>query len=83
MITLAKAVVKQMSAHKLANNRVINNIGLGVGLYRRFHITQARYFKITNAELIVLTSMLRENPFTKICHPGSGKTNPARPMHAM
>ena len=70
MNTLAKAVVRQTSARGLTNNRAINRIGLGVGLHRRFHIPQVRYLGITNAQLLLLTSLRRDEHFTKTCHSG-------------
>jgi len=78
MTTLTKAVVKQMSAHKLTNKVVANGMGLGIGLHRRFHTTQARYLFITNAGLLLLTSLLRGKPFTKICHPSLWATSLTR-----
>lgn len=82
MNPLTKAVVKQISAHKLTNKLVVNGIGCGIGLHRRFHTTQARYLGISNAELLLLTSFLRGKHFTKICHPGSRETtNLARTIY--
>ena len=74
MIALTKAVVKQMSAHKLTNKVAINGMGLGIGLHR-FHSTQVSYLFITNAGLLLLTSLVREKPFTKICPPSLCATN--------
>ena len=75
MITITKAVGKQMSAHKLTNKVVINGMGLGIGLHRRFQTTQASYLFIAKAGLLLLTSLVREKRFTKICHPSLCATN--------
>ena len=78
MSTLTKAIVKQMSAHKLTNKVVINGMDHRLGFSRRFHTTQARYLKTTNAGLLLLTSLLREKPFMKTCHRSLGETNIGR-----